>query len=95
MTATRPLDRLAEAASAHDDATLIGALGILDARIRSHVDAGTPVPQEERMVYAATCGVLEARYPAVDDYMNAWVDELDDGRTYAQALVAAIAEVTA
>jgi hypothetical protein len=86
MTATRPMDTLRTAASAHDDATLIGALGILDAR--------PTMRPEERMVYAATCGVLEARYPAVDDYMNAWVDELDDGRTYAQALVAAIAEVT-
>lgn len=70
----------------HDTMTLLDSLAILDAIIETE-----PANKaEERMVRAYICDVLEARYPAATDMIEAWMDDLDDTRTYAQVLTAAI-----
>lgn len=68
-----------------DTATLIEGIAILD-------KPGTTA--DERTVRCAMFQTLEARYPAVDPIMEAWAMDLESTATYAQALTAAIAEVT-
>lgn len=43
---------------------------------------------EERMVYAALCDVLEARFPHLDAALEAWVNstDLNDDRSYAMVI---------
>lgn len=80
-------DTLRTQAEAHDTATLIGAMTILDAK-------ATKTPAE-RMVLLSIYEVLEARHPEVDPIMESWSEDLETDATYAQALTAALAEVTA
>ena len=69
-----------------DTATLLEGIALLDK------PDTTP---DERTVRAAMFQTLEARFPAVDPIMDAWADDLEATTTYAQALTAAIAQVTA
>lgn len=68
-----------------DTATLLEGIAILDK------PDTTP---DERMVRAAMCETLEARFPAAEPIMEEWTMNLESTLTYAQALTAAIAEVT-
>lgn len=67
-------------------ATLLEGIGLLDKPDTS---------PDERAVRAAMFQTLEARFPAVDPIMDAWADDLEATTTYAQALTAAIAKVSA
>lgn len=81
-------ETLTEAARRQDTETLIGALALLPSM--------TSADAAERMTHAAICTVLEERIPAAEARMVAW-SELAWGveLSYAEALLAAIAEVTA
>lgn len=68
-----------------DTATLLKGIALLDR---------TDTTPDERMVRAAMFETLEARFPAAEPIMEEWTMNLDSTLTYAQALTAAIAEVT-
>ncbi len=65
--------------------TLLEAVALLDK---------AETTEDERIVRAAMFETIEARFPAVEPIMEAWALDLDSTATYAQALAAAIVEVT-
>lgn len=65
--------------------TLLEGIALLDK---------TTATGDERLVRAAMFQTLEARFPAVEPIMNQWAEDLESTTTYAQALAAAVAEVT-
>ena len=75
-------------ANKQDTDTLIGALALLP-RMNTATAA-------ERLTHMAICTVLEGRIPAAEALMVTW-SELEWGveLTYAEALIVAIAQVTA
>ena len=88
VTVASITETLTEAARRQDTETLIGALALLPSM--------TTADAAERMTHQVICTILEERIPAAAARMVAW-SELAWGveLSYAEALLAAIAEVTA
>jgi hypothetical protein len=85
---TTAINRLISKADEQHTDTLIGALALLPS-----MDTATAA---ERLTHMAICTALEERIPAAEALMVTW-SELEWGveLTYAEALIVAIAQVTA
>ena len=98
LTLANPMDRLAAKLTPLSDAKLLELLQMNESLRPTQAEVAKATGNYRavealNMTGAALATELERRYPAVLEDMDAWADSDDYSTTYAEALVAALADL--